>query len=89
MPPSFGRGRVAPTTTTTINYEIIIFLTFKQNVSIVCTYAVFTLNGFDNQERKLTFAKTDFQVLKLKFHACNFKQAFYPLQKLLLSRDFD
>jgi len=33
----------------------------------------FTLNGFDNQERNLTFVKTFFEVLKLKFHACNFK----------------
>jgi len=41
-----------------------------------------TLNGFDDQERNLMFAKTDFQVLKLKFHACNFKQAFYPHHKL-------
>jgi len=29
------------------------------------------LNGFDNQERNLTFVKTDFQVLKLTFHAYN------------------
>jgi len=35
-------------------------------------YAAFTLNGFNNQVRKVTFVKTDFQVLKLKFHACNF-----------------
>jgi len=35
------------------------------------SYAAFTLNGFDNQKRKLTFAKTDFQILKLKFHACS------------------
>jgi len=26
--------------------------------------------------------KTDFHVLKLKFHACSFKQAFYPPRKL-------
>jgi len=44
--------------------------------------AAFTLNDFDNQERNLTFVKTDFQVLKLKFHACSFKKAFYPLHKL-------
>jgi len=31
--------------------------------------AAFTHNGFDNQERNLTFVKTDFQVLKLKFYA--------------------
>jgi len=46
-------------------------------------YAAFTLNGFDDQERNLMFVKTDFQVLKLKFHACNFKQAFYPLHKTI------
>jgi len=43
---------------------------------------LFTLNGFDNQERNLTFVKTDFEVLKLKFHACNFKQTLYPLHVL-------
>jgi len=47
------------------------------------TNAAFTLNGFDNQEWNVTFVKTDFQVLKLKFHACKFKQDFYPLPKLL------
>jgi len=40
---------------------------------------VFTLKGFDDQERNLTFVKTNFQVLKLTFHACNYKQAVYPL----------
>jgi len=40
------------------------------------------LNDFDDQERNVAFVKTDFQVLKFKFHACNFKQAFYPLYKL-------
>jgi len=30
------------------------------------TYAMFTLNGF-NQERNLTFVKTDFHVLKSNF----------------------
>jgi len=49
------------------------------------TYAAFTLNGFDDQERNLTFVKTDFQVLKLKYKACNFKQAFYSLYKLYIS----
>jgi len=53
-------------------------------VYIECN-AAFTLNGFDDQERNLTFVKTDFQVLKLKFHACNFKQAFYPLHKLYIA----
>jgi len=46
------------------------------------SYAAFTLNGFDIQERNLTFVKTDFQVLKLKFHACKFKKDFYLLHKL-------
>jgi len=36
------------------------------------TYATFIVNGFDNQERNLTFVKTDFQVSKLKFYSCNF-----------------
>jgi len=45
------------------------------------SYAAFTLDGFDDQERNLTFVKMNFQVLKLKFHACSFKHAFYPLPK--------
>jgi len=44
-------------------------------------YAAFTLNFFDDQQRNQTLVKTDFQVLKFKFHACNFKQAFHPLHK--------
>jgi len=43
------------------------------------------LNDFDDQEQNLMFVKTDFQVLKLKFHAWNFKQAFYPLHKLYIA----
>jgi len=37
------------------------------------TDAAFTLSGFDDQEQNLTFVKTDFQVLKLKFLAYNIK----------------
>jgi len=33
-------------------------------------------NGFDHQERNLTFLKTDFQALKLKFYACSMKRFF-------------
>jgi len=36
------------------------------------------LTVFDDQERNLTYVKTDFQFLKLKFHASNFKQGLYP-----------
>jgi len=43
--------------------------------------AAFTLRGFDDQKRNLTFVKTTFQVLKLKFLGCSMKQAFYPLHK--------
>jgi len=50
------------------------------------TNAAFTLNGFDDQERTLTFAKMDFQILKLKFHACSMKQAFLLLHKLNIAR---
>jgi len=49
-------------------------------------FPLIPLNGFDDQERNLTFVKTDFQVLKLKFTACNFKLAFYPLHKLYIAR---
>jgi len=50
------------------------------------TNAAFTLSGFDNQERNPTFVKTDFQVFKFKFHACNFKWDFFPLHKLNIAR---
>jgi len=43
--------------------------------------AAFTLSSFDNQERKLMFLKTAFQVLKPKFYACSMKQAFYLLHR--------
>jgi len=49
-------------------------------------YAAFTLSGFDDQERNLTFVKTAFQVLKLKFLACSMKQAFYLLHKQNIAR---
>jgi len=52
------------------------------------TNAAFTLNGFDDQERNLTLVKTDFQVLKFKFHACIMKQAFYLLHKQNFARDW-
>jgi len=35
------------------------------------------------------FVKTDYQVFKLKFHACNFKQAFYILFINYILRDLD
>jgi len=50
--------------------------------------AAFTLNGFDNQERNLTFVKTDFQLLKFKFHACNLNR-LYILFINYISRDLD
>jgi len=43
------------------------------------------INGFDDQERNLTFVKTDRQALKFKFHACDFKQVSYPLQKVYIA----
>jgi len=74
------------------------FLTENANREVVVTSSLYeeavckifentalTLYGFDDQERNLTFVKTDFQVLKLKFHACSFKQAFYPLHKLYIA----
>jgi len=41
-------------------------------------------SGFDDQERNLTFVKTHFQVLKLKYQGYNFKQALYPLMNYIL-----
>jgi len=57
----------------------LLFFTQQNRVILI------TLKGFDDQERNLTFVKTDFQVLKLKFHACNFKQALFPLRKLYIA----
>jgi len=54
-------------------------------ITPIKSYEAFTLNGFDDQERNLTFVNTDFQVLKLKFYAYNFKQAFYSLHKLYVA----
>jgi len=51
------------------------------------SYAAFVLNGFEDQERNLTFVKTDFQVSKLKFYACNFQQTSFLLNYMLC--DFD
>jgi len=39
------------------------------------------------KERKLTYVKMAFQVLKLTFLACSMKQAFYSLQKQNIARD--
>jgi len=50
-------------------------LNVPKNYSIL-TNAAFTLSGFDDQERNLTFVKTAFQVLKLQFLACNIKQTY-------------
>jgi len=55
-------------------------------ILFVAFNAAFTLNGFDDQEQNLTFVKTDFQVLKFKFHACVMKQAFYLLHKQNFAR---
>jgi len=35
---------------------------------LTLSYAAFTLSGFDEQERNLTFVKTAFQVLKLLYN---------------------
>jgi len=50
------------------------------------TNAAFTLSGFDDQERNLTFVKAAFQVIKLKFLGCSMEQAFYLLYKLNIAR---
>jgi len=43
---------------------------------VAYTNAAFTCSGFDDQERNLTFVKTAFQVLKLKFLATTRKYFF-------------
>jgi len=54
-------------------------------MKVLKTNAAFTHNDLDDQKRNLTFVKMDFQVFKLEFHACNFKQVFYPLHKLSIT----
>jgi len=69
------------------DYEIVlIFFIIYRHYGIYVTYAAFTHNGFDDQERNLTFVKTAFQVLKLKFLACSMKQALFPLHKQNIAR---
>jgi len=57
----------------TWQFELFQFMLDRKCSCIARHYAAFTLNGFDGQERNLTFVKADFQVFKRKFHACNFK----------------
>jgi len=38
----------------------------RQHYSQIISYAAFTLSGFDDQERNLTFVKTAFHVYKMK-----------------------
>jgi len=52
----------------------------------ILSNAAFTLSGFDNQERNLTFVKTAFRVSKLKFLACSMEQAFHPIHKQNIAR---
>jgi len=49
---------------------------------------IFMLNSFDDQEQNLTFVKTDFQVLKLKFHAAIISRLYIFFINYTL-RDFD
>jgi len=70
---------IMQTTADHIDFFIFLWYSFWQ------TYAAITLNSFDDQEWTLTFVKKDFQVIKLKFHAWNFKQAFYPVYKLYIA----
>jgi len=51
-------------------------------------YAAFTLNGFNDEKRNLTFVKTDFQVLIVKFYTCNFNRLFLFFINYIL-RDLD
>jgi len=53
------------------------------------TYAAFTLNGFDDQERNLTFVKTVFQVLKFKFFMLVILSKLSILFISYISRDLD
>jgi len=62
------------------------FTKYKNTKLKNSNYAAFTLSGFDDQERNLTFVKTAFQVLKLKFLVCTMKQAFYSLHKQNIAR---
>jgi len=63
-----------------------LFIYFTYVLAFAQANAAFTLSGLDDQERNLTFVKTGFLVLKLKFLACNMKQAFYPLHKQNIAR---
>jgi len=59
-------------------------LLYTTTVTLVISNAEFTVTGFHDQERNLTFVKIAFQVLKLQFLACSMKQAFYQLTNKIL-----
>jgi len=54
---------------------------YRVSTMSLLSNAAVTLNGFDNQERNLTFVKTAFQVLKLKFLGCSMTHAFSLIHK--------
>jgi len=76
------------------NLALLVFRYFSYRSALIAllindkleSYTAFTLSGFDDQERSLTFVKTAFQVLKLKFLGCSTKRAFYPLHKQNIAR---
>jgi len=54
--------------------ELIVYIAFpvaSRRYSDSLSNAAFTLIGFDDQERNLTFVKTAFQVLKQAFYILN------------------
>jgi len=65
---SYDNYRVS-TSLSGLSYILVYYfiLLLNQLATKVMAYAAFTLDGFDDQERNLTFVKADFQVLKLKF----------------------
>jgi len=76
-----GRGKYLDHTTANIA-ENSLLRTFQPSAGAIVNakdtlMLRFTLNRFDSQERNTTFVKPDFQVSKLNFHACNFKQASF------------
>jgi len=67
-------------------FSTVLALCFLLKMLFIETNAAFTHSSFDDQKRNLTFVKTAFQVLKLKFFGCSMKQALYPLHKQNIAR---
>jgi len=67
-------------------YECALSAIFKFCTTKKMLLKLENIQGFDNQERNLTFVKTAFQVLKLKFLACIWSKSSILFKKQTIAR---